>query len=128
VLHQRHSTQEGFTTVNTLARAVPRTIGVDVTDVDVQGTDVIESIHAAAGFVEFPTEVEDMCGGVNDDIPNYEFTNLADLEWELFIEGLGNDYPSTATVDVPAPIRTLFVAHAKKADSAIAAFRHELMI
>jgi hypothetical protein len=77
---------------------------------------VLASLHAAAGFVEATSEVDDMCA----------FTNLADLEWELFLEGLGNDYPSDATADVPAPIRNLFVAHAKKADSAVADFHHEL--
>ena len=93
MLHLRHSTQEGFTTVNTLARAVPRTIGVDVADLDVRGMDGLVSINAAAGLVECPMEVEDMCGGVNDDLPNYDFSNSAEFEWELFLEGLGNDYP-----------------------------------
>lgn len=114
--HQRTTTPAGFNSVDDMARAVPRTIGMAVGEVDKQGTDGITSLHAAAGFVEYTTEVEEM----------YEFTNSADLEWELFIEGLGTDYPSSATADVPAPIRNLFVVHAKKADSAIADFCHEL--
>ncbi len=99
---------------------------MDVADVDVRGQDVVASLQAAAGFVEFPTEVEDMCGGGNDDLPKEDLHNSADFDWELFLEGLGDDFPPTATDDVPAPIRTLFVAHAKKADSAMADFQHEL--
>jgi hypothetical protein len=113
---QRTSATPGFNSIDYMARAVPRTIGMAVGGVDERGTGMLASLRAAAGFVEYTLGVEDMC----------EFTNSADLEWELFIEGLGHNYPSNATADVPAPIRTLFVAHAKKAASAIAEFRHEL--
>ena len=70
--------------------------------------------------------VYNMCGGGTDDLPNYDLPNLSEFNWELFIQGLGDDFPQTATDNIPASIRTLFVAHAKKAGSAIADVWQEL--
>ncbi len=53
----RVSMQASVTTADNLTRAVPCKIGVDVANVEGRGQDVVASLQAAAGFVEFPMDV-----------------------------------------------------------------------
>ena len=118
------SLQASVDTVDALTRPVPRTRGVEdsnYTHGDAQ--DVVASIQRAANFARYPVEVEEMCGG--GDV-NYDLPSAAVFDWELFIEGLGDEFPPTAMDDIPASIRALFVAHAKKVDNALADVRQEL--
>ena len=86
---------------------------------------IAASENATDGVGVYPTVV-DHIGGSSPADPHQEFPTAAGFEWELFLEGLGGENSSIDSTAIPAPIRDLFVAHAKKADSAIADFQQEL--
>ena len=114
------SLQASIATVHSMTKGVPRSIGVDEDDVWNRKNATVASLQGAAGYVPYPDEVEEMCGGGTVD------SLSPDFEWELFVEGLGSDFPPTAADAVPAAIRNLFVAHAKQANSVLADVRQEL--
>ena len=88
-------------TVDALTRTVPRTIGVEEsTYAHGEVHDVVASLHRAANFARYPVEVEAMCGGDN---LQYPLPTETEFDWELFLEGLGEDFPQTDTTDIPPP-------------------------
>ena len=71
-------------TLTRRAEAIPRQVGVDITDVGVRASPVAASVNAHDGAVEYPTEVDNIGGGSTTD-PHHEFPTAAGFEWELFL-------------------------------------------
>jgi len=104
---------------------IPHTIGVDVDVGRALDSQIDAFLSRTPGYVPYSDHDgargdAAQAGGRPDDLSN--------VDWDLFVEGLAGDFPEGATDAIPASVRMLFLAQARAADRALAAFRQELRV